>query len=211
MRSVCLVLLLGGTLGAQSLVEYSGAAAGGAAGGVAGKKVSDGLTAIFNKVDKATAKAARDKAAPKAAPADKADKNAPLFDVGPGVPHSHAGAVAPGAAAGSAKLEPGSVPAPPEVHRTAVRRSAPRPAMDPVPPPIPPPPPPPPPMATAADLRSIALGTDRDDVLKLGVPAARIMMYDDGHVLEIYRYMLKDRDLGVIRLSDGAVSSVRVN
>jgi len=60
MRSVCLVILLGGTLGAQSLVEYSGAAAGGAAGGVAGKKVSDGLTSIFNKMDKATAKAAGD-------------------------------------------------------------------------------------------------------------------------------------------------------
>jgi len=48
-------------------------------------------------------------------------------------------------------------------------------------------------------------------VLKLGVPAARIMMYDDGHMIEIYRYMSKDRDLGVVRFSDGTVSSVRVN
>jgi hypothetical protein len=48
-------------------------------------------------------------------------------------------------------------------------------------------------------------------VLKLGVPAARITMYDDGHLVEIFRYMSRDTNIGIVRLSDGAVLSVRVN
>src|SRR5271170_2918159 len=43
----------------QSLVEGAAAAAGGSVGGIAGKKVSDGLTNIFEKIDKQTAKAAK--------------------------------------------------------------------------------------------------------------------------------------------------------
>jgi hypothetical protein len=66
-------------------------------------------------------------------------------------------------------------------------------------------------VATAADLRSVAVGTNREDVLKLGAPAARIMMYDDGHLVEIFRYMVKDTDIGVVRFSDGAVAKVQVN
>ena len=80
-----------------------------------------------------------------------------------------------------------------------------------MPAPIPPPPPPPPPVATAADLRAIVVGTHREDVLKLGVPAARITMYDDGHLIEIFRYMARDINLGVVRLSDGTVASVQVH
>jgi hypothetical protein len=215
MKTACVVIFLGGTLAAQSLVEYSGAAAGGAAGGVAGKKVSDGMTSIFNKLDKATAKAAGEKAPEKAT---AKDKNAPVFDVGPGVPHSHGtvSAAPPStvaaAPAKSAREEPGSVPPPPPVHRSAVvRKPTPRPVAEPVPPPIPPPPPPPPPVATAADLKTIAVGTGREDVLKLGVPAARITMYDDGHLVEIFRYMSLDTNLGIVRLSDGTVSNVQVH
>ena len=212
MRTAYLVILLGSSLAAQSLVEYSGAAAGGAVGGVAGKKVSDGVTGIFNKIDKATAKAA-------AADKDTAkDKNAPALEVGPGVPVAHSSAPAASAHAATthtarARVEPGSVPPPPPVHRTAAHRPAPAAEPEPVATlaPIPPPPPPPPPVATAADLRTIAVGTDRGDVLKLGVPAARIMMYEDGHLVEIFRYMSADADIGVVRLADGAVSNVQVN
>ncbi len=214
MRTACVVILLGGSLGAQSLVEYSGAAAGGTAGGVAGKKVSDGLTSIFNKLDKAAGRAA---AADK--PAAK-DTNAPLFDVGPGVPHSHATApsappatmaAAPAAAsAKAARVEPGSVPPPPPVRKFAVRRSAPAPRVEaePMPEPIAPPPPP---VATAADLRTIVVGSRRSELAKLGLPAARITMYDDGHLIEVFRYMSNDTRIGVVRLSDGKVSSVQVN
>ncbi len=210
MRTAYLVILLGSSLAAQSLVEYSGAAAGGTAGGAAGKKVSDGMTRIFNKIDKATAKAA-------AADKDGAkDKSAPAFEVGPGVPVSHSSAPASAHAAthaARARVEPGSVPPPPPVRRIAVHRPAPAPEPKPeaMPAPIPPPPPPPPPVATAADLRTIVVGTDRGNLLKLGVPAARIMMYEDGHLVEIFRYMSADTDIGVVRLTDGAVSNVQVN
>jgi hypothetical protein len=66
-------------------------------------------------------------------------------------------------------------------------------------------------VATAAELKAVAVGTNRQDLLKLGAPAARIMMYDDGHLVEIFRYLSGDSDLGVVKLSDGMVSSVTVN
>ena len=50
---------------------------------------------------------------------------------------------------------------------------------------------------------SIQPGMDRDEVRKIVSPAVHITMYDDGHLVEVYRY--KE---GVIRLSDGAVASV---
>jgi hypothetical protein len=214
MRAVYLVILLASSLGAQSLVEYSGAAAGGAVGGVAGKKVSDGVTGIFNKIDKATAKAAADKdAATKDKDKDK-DKDAPAFEVGPGVPHSRGAAptASAHAATHAVRAEPGSVPPPPPVHKAAAHRPAPVPEPEPVVvAPIPEPPPPLPPVATAADLRAISVGTDREAVLKLGAPAARITMYEGGHLVEIFRYQSGDSDLGVVHLSDGAVLSVQVN
>jgi hypothetical protein len=73
------------------------------------------------------------------------------------------------------------------------------------------PPPLPPPDVTAENLKGIAPGAAREDVLKLGVPAARITMFgDDGHLLEIYNYMSKNATFGVVRLSDGAVSKVEL-
>ena len=66
--------------------------------------------------------------------------------------------------------------------------------------------PPPPPQATQDDLKDLEDGTARADVLKLGAPAARITMYEDGHLVEIYRYQSRDTTLGVVRLSDGSVS-----
>lgn len=207
MRVVCFVILLGATAGAQSLVEYSGAAAGGAVGGVAGKKVSDGVTSIFNKLDKAAGKAAgTEKHGDKGKAA-----SGPLMEVGPGVPHTHAAAPAPAAAA-PARAEAGSVPPPPPVRGVARRRPSraplPAPAAEPV---MAAPPPPPPPMATSADLRTIVIGARRVDVLALGAPAARITMFDDGHLIEIYRYMSRDGDIGVVRLYNGTVSSIQVN
>ena len=71
-------------------------------------------------------------------------------------------------------------------------------------------PPPPPPPAKVEDLRTLASGTSREEVLKLGAPSSRITMFDDGHLVEIYRYQNRETTLGVVRLSDGSVSSVQV-
>jgi hypothetical protein len=50
----------------------------------------------------------------------------------------------------------------------------------------------------------------RGEVLQLGPPTARITMFDDGHLLEIYRYQAKDTTIGVVRLVDGSVSAVQM-
>jgi hypothetical protein len=63
---------------------------------------------------------------------------------------------------------------------------------------------------TSGELRTVTRGMSRSDVLKLGTPAARITMFDDGHLVEIYRYQDHDDNLGVVRLTDGSVSSVLV-
>lgn len=189
MRNTTLVILLGGLLSGcvcgQSLVEGAAAAAVGSAGGVAGKKVSDGMTKIFNKVDQQAAKAA------------ESGKNAPLLQVGPGVPKGIAE----------------SVPAPPPpAHHAAIHKLA-TPAPEPAPAPVvevaPVPPPPPPPIVTAEDLKKVAIGMNREELLKFGAPSSRITMSEDDHLVEIYRYMQKEATLGVVRLTDGAVSSVQ--
>lgn len=187
-----LVVLLGTFGWGQSMVETAAAAAGGSVGGVAGKKVSDGLTKIFEKIDKQTGKAAKQGTPAKTRAADSDE--APLFEVGPGVPKGDT-----------------FVPPPPPVARHAtVRKPAPAPAP---PPPLvvqPVLPPPPPPEVTARDLSHFAAGMNRDEILKVGAPAARITMFDDGHLVEIYRYMAKDTTIGVVRLSDGRVSTIQM-
>jgi hypothetical protein len=175
--------------GAQTMTEVGASAAGSAIGSAAGKKVSDGITAIFGKVDKSTAKAAK-------APPDES-KSDPLLEVGPGVPKATG-------------VE--SVPPPPPAAGSR-RASAPKPAAEPAMPeiaPPPPPPPPPPPQVTAAELKNISKGLSREDLLKLGAPASRITMDDDGHLLEIFSYSDKDTSFGRVRLIDGAVATVEI-
>lgn len=188
MRKIMLVILLGGVaVSAQSMLESAAAAAGGSAGGAAGKKVSEGITKIFNKVDQTAGKSADE--------VRDSGSSAPLLEVGPGVP----------------KRDGSAVPPPPPVHHAAVHRpAAPAPAPAPaVEAPIPVPPPPPPPEVTAADLKQIAIGMRREDVLKLGEPSSRITMFEDDHLTEVFHYVSKDTNLGVVRLTDGAVSSVQ--
>lgn len=203
MRKTLLVItLLGafcGLAAGQTMVEMSAAAAGGTAGGVAGKKVSDGLTKILEKVDKQTAKAAKAGETKKAS--NPADASTPLLEVGPGVPKG----------SGSLKPDPSNVPPPPPIHRAAVHKPTPPPAPVVVEPPPPAPAPPPPaPEVTAADLKTITNGTRRDVVLQMGAPSARITMVEEGHLIEIYRYQSKDAALGTLRLTDGTVSNVLI-
>src|SRR5471030_2313169 len=84
LQLILVFVSIGGIACGQSMLEAGAAAAGGSVGGVAGKKVSDGLTKIFEKVDKQTAKAAKAGETKKAA--NPADSNTPLLEVGPGVP-----------------------------------------------------------------------------------------------------------------------------
>jgi hypothetical protein len=58
------------------------------------------------------------------------------------------------------------------------------------------------------DLAAIQTGMGRDALLALGIPSARITMYEDGHLLEIYQYHNHTLASGTVRLRDGAVSTV---
>jgi hypothetical protein len=198
MRSVLMLLAIAGLAFSQAMTEAAGVIAGGSVGGVAGKKVGQGITNVFQKVDGTTAKAAK---------ADKTEK-----PTGVEKPKQNAGTVlqvGPGGVVKDHSLVP---PPPPPTRKTA---------GVPPPPPLPvqpvvtalqpiPPPPPPPRKATPDDLSALAGGTSRADVLKLGAPSSRITMFDNGHLVEIFRYQTRDATFGVVRLSDGSVSSVEV-
>jgi len=194
MRPILLMmpLLVAGMAEGQTMTEVGASAAGSAIGSAAGKKVSDGITAIFGKVDKTTKKAAKP-----AAPAEDNSKAEPLLEVGPGMPRVGGGGE--------------SVPPPPPAagHRAMAKPVAPEPLPEIAPPP--PPPPPPPPQVTAEDLKKVSNGMRREDLLKLGAPVSRIMMEDDGHLIETFSYADKDNSLGRVRLTDGVVSSVEVH
>ena len=57
---------------------------------------------------------------------------------------------------------------------------------------------------TADDLKKVAAGMPREELLKFGAPASRITMFDDGHLLEVFSYATKDASLGRVRLTDGS-------
>ena len=61
-------------------------------------------------------------------------------------------------------------------------------------------------VATASELKELSTGTDRDQVIaRLGAPASRISMFEDGRLQESYRY-----SVGRVRLVDGHVTAVEV-
>jgi len=186
MRFLLFVILLCGSLCGQAMIDATAAMTGGTVGSVAGKKVSDGLSKVLGKADKQTSKAADGKAA---------EKVAPLFEVGPAVPKS--------------KVE--SVPPPPPLpnhtaHKPVILQAQDQSTL---------PfheimtPPPPPPAVSPQDLNRIPIGMSRADLLNLGEPASKITMFEDGHLLEVYRYEVNDTSIGAIKLSDGTVSSVQ--
>jgi hypothetical protein len=194
MRLILLTIAASGAIWGQAMTEAAAAAAGGSIGDAAGKKVSEGISAVFQKVDQTTAKAAK-----ATAPAKPVFGPGSLIQVGAGAPA--------GAQRGS-----DSVPPPPPLPHT----NLPRPSAVPPPvvvakaAPVAPLPPPPPPVVTADDLRNVAPGTSRDDLMRVGPWASRITMFDDGHLTEVYRYTSKETTVGVVRLADGAVSKVEV-
>jgi hypothetical protein len=200
MRTVLVVLALAGSAWSQAFTEATAAIAGGSVGGVAGKKLSDGITNVFQKVDATASKAAKTGKVPESAVQKAAHGTAQgtVLQVGPaGVVKDHS-------------LVP---PPPPAVRRASVVPPPPAAPASPAPSyiqPIPVLAPPPPRHATPEDLQALASGTNRSDVLKLGPPSSRITMYDDGHLVEIYRYQARDTTFGVVRLSDGTVSNVQV-
>lgn len=66
------------------------------------------------------------------------------------------------------------------------------------------------PEVTADDLKKVAAGMRREDLLKIGEPAGRMTLDEDGHLIEIYQYSAKGAQIGTVRMTDGVVSSVKL-
>jgi Tfp pilus assembly protein PilF len=64
---------------------------------------------------------------------------------------------------------------------------------------------------TVADLQRVTEGMSREQLLKLGSPTGRITMDEDGHLIEIFQYSANGTGLGSVRVTDGAVSGVRLH
>jgi hypothetical protein len=194
MRILATFLLINAFAFAQAMTEFGAVAAGSAVGGASGKSVSNGINAIFGKVDQQTAKAA--------AKETKREKE----------PQAEALKVAPGAPV----ADPGGVPLPPSPpgKRTApalpvaqfvvpaeVARFS---SLSDVAPVLPPPP-----VMSPEDLHSLSLGATRADVLKYGAPSSKMTTFEDGHLVEFYSYHQNGQKFGALKLTDGVVSSVQ--
>ena len=70
---------------------------------------------------------------------------------------------------------------------------------------------PPPVVPTLESLASIGSGAKREDLSKLGDPAYKMSIPDDGHLVEVYRYQANGKDVGTVRLRDGVVTAVQVS
>jgi len=192
-----LMLAVAALASAQAITDAAAVIAGGSVGAGAGKQVGEGISNVFSKVDATTSKAARtEKSGVVTKPGAKGKAADTVLQVGPGgVVKDHS-----------------LVPPPPPSKRIVAVVPPPPPALPVVRVALPPAPlPPPPPQVTPDDLKTLASGTSRADVLKLGAPASRVTMVDDaGRLVEIYRYQNSDHAFGTVRLSEGAVSSVQV-
>jgi hypothetical protein len=191
-------LLVSGAAHGQAMSDFAAASAGAAIGAAGGKAASNGITAIFNKVNGAADKAA------------KADQ--PALVVGPSQQKDAPAAAPGGSTAGAASMAAmgGSASAPSGSSQNGANRgatqsislasmlqqsqSAAAPA----------------PQMTADALRTVTTGMEREDVLKLGTPAYRITMFEGGHLVETYAYRNNGEKFGSVRLTDGSVAAVQI-
>lgn len=169
------------TVGAQSMVSYGSAAAtGSTAGTAAGNKLNKAIDSVFGSTGKVMGAAA-------ATGAPKAEKTKPaeLIHV----------SVVPEAA---------TVPR----MKASVAHGGLKPQEDGVAAEVVPMPPTPVITATPEAVAAVAAGTKRDDLGKLGQPAYKMSIPEDGHLVEVYRYQADGKLVGTVRLSDGVVTSV---
>lgn len=190
LRYLAFILLISSAAFSQNLTEFGAVTAGSTVGGASGKAVSNGINAIFEKVDQQTARAA-------VTASKKGVPEPPPFKVSRGVPADETGGVPPPPAPrkGAAASPVAQYTLPQEI--TRIR------SLTDVAPSLPPPP-----EMSLEEFRKISTGATRNDVLRLGVPASKITMFDEGHLVEIYSYRQNGQKFGSLRLTDGAVSSV---
>ncbi len=188
MRILASFLLINVLSFAQNLTEFGAVAAGSTLGGAGGKPVSNGISAIFGKVDHQAAKAAGKET--------KGENELPAVAL---------------------KADPSGVPPPPSPSVKSTTRASVAVAQYIVPPDVArisswadvAPTLPPPPVMSPEDLRSVSTGMSRADLLSFGAPSSKITTFEDGHVVELYSYHQNGQRFGGVQLTDGVVSSVQ--
>jgi hypothetical protein len=188
------------------MVDYAAAATGATAGVAAARPVSDSLTKIFGNTAAATSKAAH-------VEADKPSSERRLITLradsrtpkAPGNAPANAStkspeAVAPAGAEEAPMIE--SLFGAPAIPDTEIPKST---FADAIPNPAPLPPP----EMTTESFHNVAAGMSRTDLLRMGFPASKITMDEDGHLLEIYSYSQGGSRVGTVRLVDGAVATTK--
>jgi len=237
MRNLAFILLITATAFSQNLTEFGAVTAGSTVGGASGKAVSNGIDAVFGKLNDQTVKAAgKEEAKPKPdlKPAEKpatASASSPVaaspastgasgvanpFTASRG---SSGGSAAKRVAAAHVKNDSDdSVPPPPPIagHARSIEPPqmiaqlvtfAPLTLAD----ALPLTPIAAPPAMTREKLQQVTVGMPRADVLKFGEPASRIAMFEDGHMIETFSYRADGERFGRLRLENGAVAKIETN
>jgi hypothetical protein len=199
MRSLLILLTVAGAASAQSMVEAGALMGGATAGTYAGKVVSDSITSTMTK-----AKGSADSVGKTATaitgtnPQGGAAARVPMLQVGAGRVKTET------------KNEPHNVPLPPPPKRVVASRPSTPQRPVPIPVAYVEPEPAIEKPKLDVDLNTILEGTPRAEVLTKGDPSARITMFQDGHLVEIYSYRNATFPSGSVRLTDGAVSAIQV-
>lgn len=185
-----LLVLLPSTVLSQAMLEHAITAAGGSAAGVAGKGVSDGIDKIFRKLDQQGQKATEAELPKRMKPQPEIGEAA-VAPLGAGVITAAripmAGSTPPPRTAAS---EQGPLPEPATWWPVPARETVPSPSVE--------------------DLEAIESGTSRQDVVaRLGAPAARVIIPDQG-LREVYLFHSRGTHLGKVTLTNGEVQSVHV-
>src|SRR6185312_1111290 len=149
MRILASFLLMNALVFAQSLTEFGAVAAGSTVGGASGKSVSNGINAIFGKVDQQTAKAAAKE------PKKEKEPQVEALKVAPGAPAADPGGVPLPPAPPAKRSAPSPVPVAQYVVPSEIARIS---AWADVTPTLPPPP-----VMSPEDLRGVSTGMTRTD------------------------------------------------
>lgn len=178
-----------GLVAGQSMLEYALGAANGTAAGVAGKPLGEGIGKVFGKLKQAGEKATLEEKRPRQETLETAEEQAPGTVAAPrralrtrAAPTSkRAGATAEATVRSRQHEPPGEALLPP--HRTITR----------------------------VDLAAVAVGAGREDVVaRLGRPAARVLIPEEGCLREVFLYSAAGEHLGRVVLTDGAVQAINV-
>ena len=193
MRQILFALILTGTVWGQTMTEAGAVMAGTSVGSAAGKKISEGVNKTLKKTGGILDTAAKAGAKQtKAAPAPSAPAK-PMLEVSAGVPKGEVYNVPPPPPPkrrSTARTEPPRQVSAPIVMAAVVPDAEPEPPKN-------------------VDLSVVAPGMSREKLLELGVPSARITMFEDNHLVEIFQYRNATLASGTVRLRDGAVVGVQ--